>query len=50
MKDAVSSFMGNHEQAAKAVKGVNIVSDGNNEMIPLASSNDIPAEAITGTQ
>lgn len=38
--------MGNHEQAAKAVKGVNIISDGNE--IPLAS-NDIP-EAITGTQ
>lgn len=46
VKDAVSSFMGNHEQAAKAVKGVNIISDGNE--IPLAS-NDIP-EAITGTQ
>lgn len=38
--------MGNHEQAAKVLEGVNIISDGNE--IPLAS-NDNPV-VITGTQ
>lgn len=52
VKDAVTSFMGNHEQAAEVAGGVNIVSDGMD--VPLAEdymSNNIAKEAlITGTQ
>lgn len=52
VKDAVTSFMGNHEQAAEVAGGVNIVSDGMN--VPLVdeyASNNIAEEAlITGTQ
>jgi hypothetical protein len=52
VKDAVSSFMGNHEQAAEVAGGVNIVSDGIIPLVDESASNDINEEApiTTATQ
>lgn len=48
VKDAVSSFMGNHEQAAEVAGGVNIVSDGSS--LPLMSNDNQDDSPITATQ
>ncbi|KAG2195696.1 hypothetical protein INT47_012917 [Mucor saturninus] len=51
VKDAVSSFMGNHEQQAEVIGGVNIVSDAAD--LPLVveeAMQNTEEEAMTGTQ
>lgn len=51
VKDAFSSLIGNHQQAAEVAGGVNIVSDGIKPILDdFSLNNNVEATQITGTQ